>query len=143
METPYSLDEIIAIMTRTFSELEAKALHESDLGDLSMRQIVYLDKIAEMDKPTFSDVAKALNITKPSVTAIVSKLIQKGFLRKEQSSEDKRSYFVLLTEQGKRIIAIHQNLHKQIAHHFASALNESELHQLAKLMFKALKPKIS
>jgi DNA-binding MarR family transcriptional regulator len=139
MSLPVSFDQIVAILTRTFAELETKALQESELANLTMKQIVYLDTIARMQAPTFSDLAKQLGVSKPSVTAIVHKLVQNGYVQKVQSAEDKRTFHILMTEKGRALVAIHDNLHQKIAQHFTAVLNKAELHQLGRLLYKALK----
>jgi DNA-binding MarR family transcriptional regulator len=142
MEQP-SFDHLIAILTRSFAELESQALNESELAELSMKQLVYLDIIAGLDHPTFTDLAKRLEVSKPSVTAIVSRLMQKGYVEKVQSAEDHRSFYVLLTDKGKVLSQMHANIHRHIAEHFTQALDEHELHQLATLLKKALKTAFS
>ncbi len=136
-------DQLIAMLTRSFAELESQALSESELAELSMKQLVYLDAIASLDHPTFSDLAHRLGVSKPSVTAIVGKLLQKGYVEKIQSSEDRRAFYVLLTEKGKALSQMHENLHRRIAEHFIHALDEHELHQFARLLSKALKSAFS
>ena len=141
--TQPSFDQLIAILTRSFAELESQALNESELAELSMKQLIYLDTIARLDHPTFSDLARRLGVSKPSVTAIVGKLLQKGYVEKIQSAEDRRAFYVLLTEKGKALSQLHENLHRRIAEHFTHALDEHELHQLARLLSKALKSAFS
>ncbi len=138
MDERFSFEQIIAVLTGTFAQLEAKALQENDFADLSMKQIVYLDEIAGLEKPTPSDLAKKFGISKPSVTAMLGKLIQKGYVEKVPSETDRRSFFVLLTEKGRAIHEAHTAIHRQIAQHFSDALDESELFQLAALLHKAL-----
>jgi DNA-binding MarR family transcriptional regulator len=140
---PIAFDQLIAILTRSFAEFESQALNQGELAELSMKQLVYLDTIAGLDHPTFSDLAKRLEISKPSVTAIVSKLMQKGYVEKVQSDEDRRSYYVLLTDKGKALSQMHANIHRRIAEHFTQALDEHELHQFARLLNKALKSAFS
>jgi DNA-binding MarR family transcriptional regulator len=142
MEHP-AFDQLIAILTRSFAELESQALNESELGELSMKQLVYLDTIARLDHPTFSDLARDLGVSKPSVTAIVSKLTAKGYVEKVQSAEDRRAFHVLLTEKGKALSLMHDNIHRRIAEHFTHTLDEHELHQFARLLNKALKSAFS
>ena len=96
-----------------------------------------------MDHPTFSDLAKSLEVSKPSVTAIVGKLVQKGYVEKVQSVEDRRAFYVLLTDKGKALSLLHDNIHQRIAEHFTRALDEHELHQFARLLSKALKSAFS
>ena len=142
MEHP-AFDQLIAILTRSFAELESQALNESELAELSMKQLVYLDAVARLDRPTFSDLAKNLGVSKPSVTAIVGKLIDKGYLEKVQSTEDRRTFHVLLTNKGQTLSQMHANIHRRIAEHFTHALDEGELRQFARLLNKALKSAFS
>ena len=108
-----------------------------------MKQLVYLDTIAGLDHPTFSDLAKRMAVSKPSVTAIVGKLMQKGYVEKVQSAEDRRSFHLLLTEKGQALSQMHANIHRRIAEHFTRALDEHELRQFAQLLKKALKTAFS
>ncbi len=140
---PIAFDQLIAILTRSFAEFESQALNQGELAELSMKQLIYLDTIAGLDHPTFSDLAKRLEVSKPSVTAIVSKLMQKGYVEKVQSEEDRRSFYVLLTDKGKALSQMHANIHRRIAEHFTQALDEHELHQFARLLNKALKSAFS
>jgi DNA-binding MarR family transcriptional regulator len=142
MEQP-AFDQLIAILTRSFAELESQALNEGELAELSMKQLVYLDTIASLDHPTFSDLAKRMQVSKPSVTAIVGKLIQKGYIEKVQSTEDRRAFHLLLTDKGKTLSQMHENIHRRIAEHFTHALDQHELHQFARLLNKALKSAFS
>ena len=41
-----------------------------------MRQVLYLETIAQLEHPSFGELAEALEITRPSVTALVAKLIR-------------------------------------------------------------------
>ena len=131
-------DQMIALLTRIFAELEAKALQESELSELSMKQLVYLDTISQMEQPTFSDLAKKHGVSKPSVTAIVGKLIQKGYVQKVQSNDDRRSFHILLTEKGKQMGKMHDQFHHTIAQHFTRALDSREMQQLARLLKKVI-----
>jgi DNA-binding MarR family transcriptional regulator len=142
MEQP-AFDQLIAILTRSFAELESQALNEGELAELSMKQLVYLDTIASLDHPTFSDLAKRLQVSKPSVTAIVAKLMQKGYVEKVQSTEDRRAFHLLLTGKGKTLSQMHENIHRRIAEHFTHALDDHELRQFARLLNKALKSAFS
>jgi len=142
MEQP-AFDQLIAILTRSFAELESQALNEGELAELSMKQLVYLDTIASLDHPTFSDLAKRMQVSKPSVTAIVGKLMQKGYVEKVQSAEDRRAFHLLLTDKGRTLSQMHENIHRRIAEHFTHALDQQELHQFARLLNKALKSAFS
>ncbi|WIV20287.1 MarR family transcriptional regulator [Paenibacillus polygoni] len=49
---------------------------------------------------TSSFLAKALNVKKSSITAIVNRLTDKGLIKREFNEKDKREVFLELTEEG-------------------------------------------
>jgi len=145
MERPTSpdhlstLEQAIALVSRTVAEFESQALQQhGEFVSLSMRQIVYLETIAQMERPTFSDLARQLGLARPSVTAIVDKLIRLGYVQKIQSDHDRRSYFILLTEKGQALSQAHQKIHRAMAEQLTRRLDQSELEQLVSLLGKVI-----
>jgi len=134
-----NFEHVIQLLTHNFADLESKALQESGLAELSMRQVLCLDTIYRLERPTFSEMALQLEVSKPSVTAIVGKLIQKGYAQKIQSQADHRVSYILLTEKGRRLSEAHQAFHRKIAQHFAAILDADEMHQLGRLLYKVVK----
>ena len=134
----YTLEQIIEILSRTLAEMEQQAVSEAEFADLSMRQVYYLDTILEMGQPTFSDLAQQLNLSKPSVTALVHKLIQKGYVHKIQSDEDRRTYHILPAPKAQEFTRMHQAFHQHLVEIFTQRLNKTELQQLADLLNKVL-----
>ncbi len=132
----HHFNRIIEHLTSQFARMEAQALRESEFADLSMKQVVYLETIARMENPTFTDLARELKVSKPSVTAIFNKLHEKGYLSREQSTEDRRTYSIHLTEKGKSLRQAHDNLHHRIAAHFAGKLDQDEQSALSRLLAK-------
>jgi DNA-binding MarR family transcriptional regulator len=138
METDHSFDQLIGLITRYIAEQESDNLKIGELAELSMRQIVYLETIAALGEPTFSDLAHRLGISKPSVTAIVDKLIQKGYLERVQSDADRRVFHVHLTEKGRHLSETHHAVHARIAGQIAQALSGPELAEFARLLQKII-----
>lgn len=124
------------IITRKVGEIEEQAIKESDLTDLSMRQLYYLDMIYQMEYPTATDLAQRLGLSKPSVTVIVRNLVQNGYVRRVPSEEDKRLFHIYLTDKGEGVVKKHHRSHENLAQYFSLSLTESELHQLVTLLSK-------
>ncbi|MDB5327583.1 MAG: MarR family transcriptional regulator [Phycisphaerales bacterium] len=55
-------------------------------------------------KGTLSDVAGCLGTTLPTASRIVSGLVTKGYLRRDESASDRRCCYLSLTPQGQRIL---------------------------------------
>ncbi len=138
MNTQESLVEIVEKISVMMGEFEDKALNSDELSDLTVKQIYYLDTIAQLNKPTFSDLAEILEVTKPTVTMAVNRLISMGYVRKLQSLEDKRVYHILLTKRGKKVVNVHNQAHRDFAREIAENLNEKELVQLVKILGKII-----
>ncbi len=49
-------------------------------------------------------ISRFFNIAKPSVTSMVKALIKHGYLIKDPSKVDKRSYTLVITENGKNLV---------------------------------------
>jgi DNA-binding MarR family transcriptional regulator len=131
-------EQAIDIMIRQISLAESRATQEFELTDLSMKQVVCLETISRLGKPTFTELARELKVTKPSVTAIYRKLEARGYVTREPSQEDRRISHIHLTERGLALQAIHENLHRKIAEQIAANLSETEINDLVRLLSKVI-----
>lgn len=52
------------------------------------------------EKYTMKDLAEKIHRTKPTVTVLIDKLVNLGYVTKEKSNEDSRVTFIALTEKG-------------------------------------------
>ena len=136
MSEPVALPEIVEVITRTFAQLQAVVLREGEFAELSLRQISCLDLIQRLEEPTPSDLARELGITKPSVSALVARLLTAGLIRKERSHRDARSFHLHLTEKGVALMDAHQRSHAAIAQHLLAGLDAREQEQLVALLTK-------
>jgi DNA-binding MarR family transcriptional regulator len=132
------LTALIEILTRRLGEMEARALSRGAFAQLSMRQLQYVDVIARLGHPTLSELARALAVSKPSVTAAVARLEATGFLARVPSDEDRRVAHVHLTRKGRRVNRLHDDTHRALAGLFCDALDETELHALVQLLDKVV-----
>jgi DNA-binding MarR family transcriptional regulator len=131
------LEKVIETASCIMAEMEERAFEDERFSELSLRQMLYLNTIIRMGHPTFSDLARELNVSKPSVTANVGTLIKKGYVAKVQDHEDLRSFHIITTQKAHDFDELHQNVHKNLARRLAAQLNPSEVEQLAALLTKA------
>ena len=89
---PYSLTDIVDVITRTFARMQGAALEAGEFADLSIRQITCLELIAQLEDPTATDLVRTLQVTKPTVSALLARLLQNGYVRKERSPTDARAW---------------------------------------------------
>lgn len=89
-------------------------LTEEEVNKFSNNDYYYLLVIHSLQKPNFSQIAEKLSLTKPAVSAIVRKLINMKLVEKQQSTEDKRIYNVVLTTKGRSILQGDKAVYKWI-----------------------------
>jgi DNA-binding MarR family transcriptional regulator len=133
-----NLENQIEAASKFLADLEVRSFHDERFAELSVRKMLYLATIFRMGHPTFSDLAKELNVSKPSVTANVTTLIGKGYLQKVQDHEDLRTYHIVLTPKAEEFNELHKNLHKKLAQLLAAQLEPEEVDQLSRLLGKAI-----
>ena len=126
----------MAIITRKIGEIEERAICESGLSDLSMRQMYYLETIQQMERPTATDLAQRLGLSKPSVTVIVRNLVENRYVQRVPSGEDKRLFYIELTDKGKDVLQRHDQFHENLAQYFSQSLTEAEVKKLIVLLSK-------
>jgi DNA-binding MarR family transcriptional regulator len=103
----------------------------------------YLETIDLLHNPNITELARSLRLSKPTVKVAVDKLIERDFLYKVRSDEDRRSAHLHLTEKGKLINQMHDYSHKRIAESFIRKLNPEEVETLIELLNKVLSEKSS
>ena len=128
----------VEMISQLMGELESKAFELEGFTDVTMTQMHYLETIARLGEPRFGDLADALEITRPSVSAIVKKLISAGYLGKTQSREDGRVYFLHLTEKGTRFNQLHSEVHQILARRITENLSPQEIRALSVLLEKII-----
>jgi DNA-binding MarR family transcriptional regulator len=134
----YTLVELIEIITEFIADLEAEFIKKYQEEGFTARQIVYIDTINTLGNPNLGEIAKALKLSTPSVTAIVDKLASKGYINKFQSDEDRRSFHVHLSAKGKKLVKMHGETHNKIVDMLQNNLDSQDLKNLVTILNKVV-----
>lgn len=132
----YSLVELVEIITKLIGDWEMQFVQQYVDEGFTARQLEYVDAIHRLGNPNLGEIAQALKLSKPSVTAIVEKLASKGYIQKFQSDEDRRSFHVHLSAKGKKLVQMHNDTHQKIADLFRQNLDEKDLKALVTILNK-------
>ena len=124
--------------TRLLAIMEDQVLTHRELSNLSIRQLNYLDLIRSFENPRVSDLSSHLRVSKPTVAIALKGLMDKGYVKKMQSNDDKRIFNIELTTKGTRINAIHDQAHEHIVRELFHCLTEKEVVVFEKLVVKIL-----
>lgn len=133
-----NLIPIISKISHSLGEMEELAKDHFGLQELSLTQMHYLEVMNSLQNPNITELASALQLTKPTVTVALDKLIEKEYLVKVQSDADRRTSHLHLTEKGRSINNVHEYAHRRFAELMTENLEEDELQQLLLLLEKVV-----
>ena len=120
---------LLDIVPRLNRWAEASVARAAGENRLSLRQLSALTMI-ESEQTTLGDVARRLMVTPAVVTGLIDRLERRGYVRRINSTDDRRRVLLALTDEGR---AAAESVSSQLREDMASALNAfspSELQQL-------------
>ena len=91
------------------------------------------------DELTMNELSDKLGITMGTATVAVNKLNDKGFIKRERSSDDRRKVFVTLSKKGLEALKYHDLFHKTIIAKITKDLSNGELEEFSSIFGKLLK----
>jgi DNA-binding MarR family transcriptional regulator len=110
-------------------------LSESETVKFSNNDYYYLLVINSLQRPNFTQISESLSLTKPAVSAIIRKLSNMELVYKVQSKEDKRVFYVELSDKGKQILNGDREIYKWVTDSITDiAKDERELQIVGKVM---------
>lgn len=130
---------LLSKLLKKSEQIEEEQKKNSSLSELTYRQLHCLELIDKLQNPTLTELAENLMITKPSTTAMIDKLAEKGYVRKVKSDTDRRSAHLHLTDHGEEAGALHEKVHIKFAKLLTKNLSDSEIDILNVLLKKALR----
>ncbi|WP_292374644.1 MarR family winged helix-turn-helix transcriptional regulator [Methanosarcina sp. UBA411] len=107
-----------------------------EYSDITYNIFLYLRKINSLGNPTISELAKAMEVSKPSASNMVSKMVDKGLLKTKASPKDGRACLLELTDKGKRVIEIESWADMKFIEKIREILDEEEFGVLERIFEK-------
>ena len=138
------MDQIDAVLIALRKVIRATDLHSKYLAKntgLTTAQLLILQSIQNMGEVSIGEISKKISLSQATVTSILDRLVDKGLVYRERSSEDKRKVHAYLTEDALALIKdAPAPLQEQFTKQFG-ALNEweqsmmiSSLQRIAQMM---------
>lgn len=79
---------------------EVESIRRKGTGDCSYLDMIYLDLVFFNDGCTPSFISESLGISKSAVAVRIKRLERDGYLARRVNENDRRSYFLTLTEKS-------------------------------------------
>lgn len=132
MQNEAFCEELNVLLTKTYkniTELEERKVRKNRHLGLSTSELHLMEKIGAYSEQgaTVTELANELGYTPSAITIAIRGLVQKGYVCKARDNEDKRSVHVKLTEQGTKVDAVHQYIHRKLARDIAKDFTDEEM----------------
>lgn len=134
MDTYKTINSILVHLFNEIWELEEKAIITEEFKDISNNDMHIIEAIGIDGYNTMSAIAKKLNITAGSLTTSMNSLVNKKYVTRERSEEDRRVVFIRLTEKGGKAYRHHEEFHMKMTDAVMNELSEEEVPVLLKTL---------
>ena len=121
---------INTMLVNTFHEileLEEKAIITDKFRDISNNDMHIIEAIGEDSGARMTDIAKKLKITVGSLTTSMNGLVNKGYVSRKRSENDRRVVNIYLLDKGREAYEHHKQFHKEMTDALVSCLTPEEL----------------
>lgn len=133
----------------TFTESVNRLYYEESIHELAMRNrrpgekisyntVLYMDAITYLPDCTVSKLADRLHISKPAVTMKVRELLDRGYIEKEQSGEDKRVHYLRPKKDITEIFSEYEAAMQATEKYLKQKYGEEELEVFGRLLTDAI-----
>ena len=124
MDDAYKMiNQTLVSLINEIWELEEKAIITDEFKDLTNN-----------DMHVIESIARKLNITVGSLTTAMNSLVNKRYVERHRSEEDRRVVLVKLTEKGVKAYHHHEDYHRQMTQAILDKLDDTELPVLVKTL---------
>lgn len=93
-----------------------------------------MEIIYALDSPTINEFASFLEISSPNATYKINSLIQKGYLEKIQSTEDKREYFLKPTQKFFDYYNLNHGYIEKVTERMKKAFSKNQIEELQNML---------
>ena len=127
-----TINDVLVNLFNEILKLEEEAIITDEFKDITNNDMHIIEAVGLSGENTMSVVAKKLGITAGSLTTSVNSLVNKKYVTRQRSDEDRRVVFLKLTDTGKRAYEHHREYHSQMTEAVISRLDEEEVPVLIK-----------
>ena len=110
----------------------------SEFLQMTINEINVISLCSEKPDIILKDISKMLDLPKSTLTNIINRLEEKGYLFRTITKKDLRSYGLCLTEKGMQVQKEHLEYESEVFIAVLETLEEGERKELIRLMNKIL-----
>ncbi|MGQ9780209.1 MAG: MarR family winged helix-turn-helix transcriptional regulator [Bacillota bacterium] len=106
--------------------------------DLTMKEIFVLETLGRFGETTMSELAAALGVPLTTMTSIVGRLVENGYLERRRTEEDRRVVLVSLSPEGRNLFARQRQEYVRAVKEILAVLPEEEQAKVLALIGEVL-----
>ena len=131
-----SLLRTVSALLRTFE----RELQESEGLSLPWYDVLIQLHEAPEGRLRMQALADSVVLSRSGLTRLIDRMEKAGLVRREHSTEDRRGYYAILTEEGQRVILQARPVHHRgIREHFTRHLDDTDVQALRTALTKVRK----
>lgn len=127
-------DRVSSIFHKFIGILKYKAAWQRASAGLSSREMFVLEHLEDGGLFRFNQFANSNGIRPSSLTNIINRLEIQGLVTRRRDTHDRKAVYLMVSEQGKRIVAQHLIEDTNFFYNLMQRLTQEEQEQLMKLM---------
>ena len=113
-----------------------QSVKDSSNVELSIQEVKIISYLGKNETSRMRDLSNYLNLQMSTMTGIIDKLVQKRFVERIRTDEDRRTVRVKLTLKGKKIFNIEVENHLELSQQMLNSLTMKEQKTLLSLLNK-------
>ena len=126
-EYAQALNDLLVEGFRAVLQIEEQQIRSAKGIDLTINELHMLETIGRSSGGVqVKDIAKALQITLPSVSIATQKLERKGYIVRLRGTGDRRCVRIVLTAEGERVNRIHAYFHERMVRSITDKMTEKD-----------------
>ena len=129
-----TINDILVNLFNEIWKLEEDAIITEEFQDITNNDMHIIEAVGLSGENTMSMVAKKMGITAGSLTTSVNGLVNKKYVVRQRSDQDRRVIFLRLTGKGVKAYEHHQEYHRQMTDAVLNNLEEAEIPVLVKTL---------
>lgn len=87
---------------------------------------------------TMKQIARGIDRSKSTLTQLIDKLIKEGYVKKQRSTEDRRYYYIILTEKGWSIKSYFEEISHRVINKFFKDFSQEDIDIFLKMLNKVI-----
>lgn len=134
--------KLFVVMAKAYLAVMEEAALDIKSKGLNFTEFAVLELLYHNGEQSLQKIGKKILLTSGSITYVINKLEKKGLVRREQSVEDRRITYAIITGTGRELMDSVFPEHWEKIRNIMSALTEEE-REAATLLLKKLGTSIS